>query len=390
MVKCTKCHRHIREYPFKCHHCGRLFCSRHRLPEDHYCKEIIERRRHNQEKWKETIKTTIPNNNGEIIETRKKHYFVRMFKKIKYWISDTSRNHYSYSKRFDYFLGLLIKLIISIVAFIIINTNITKLNEIILGIIKLGSVLLLISLFFIIRYSYFIIKEVFNWHSRQRRWIKYVIVIIILLFVWYAYENRDNFFNPVIKVYNKTNFSLMYPLSFQKLNLTGITKDNKTIQYRDIEALITGPSIDEEWVHNFISLINEHRSKRGYSTLKETSGLNSIAEKRFNKMMENPMITHYGAEQYNVGEVVFYPEGFSEEDYVLDIQKSAPLHWDLLIDSMFSTYGYHIGEGETVGITGYCSTTELPGPNIDVEEFFKQRGCSTTRMKSTWLVIDMS
>lgn len=160
--------------------------------------------------------------------------------------------------------------------------------------------------------------------------------------------------------------------------------------FSDIESFISGPEIDGSWVKNFMQIVNDERSNAGMSTLQESTQLSTIAEVRFNKMMENPFISHYGADEYNVGEVIFYPEGFTEQSYVEDLKVSARLHWDLLMDPMFSIYGYHIEEGPTILIWGSCSTTEITGPNIDVKEFFKERGCETTVGDSTWLVIDLS
>ena len=107
-------------------------------------------------------------------------------------------------------------------------------------------------------------------------------------------------------------------------------------------------------------------------------------------MVENPEISHYGIVTYNVGEEVLYPAGFTPQNYITNVQNTAPLHWQGLVNPMFSYYGYYIGSGPTVGITGSCPTTEIPGPNINVTEFFQQQGCQTEMMTSTWLVIDMN
>jgi hypothetical protein len=101
------------------------------------------------------------------------------------------------------------------------------------------------------------------------------------------------------------------------------------------------------------------------------------------------MISHYGADAYNVGEVVFYPAGSTAQEYADNIQETAQLHWDLLMYPSFSAYGYHIEEGDVVEVYQPCSITEIPGAGIDEEKFFREQGCSTSVRKSTWLVIDM-
>jgi len=52
-MKCWKCYK--REYLFKCGRCGKYFCSKHRLPEDHDCWELKEYKNHNQERWVNAI-----------------------------------------------------------------------------------------------------------------------------------------------------------------------------------------------------------------------------------------------------------------------------------------------------------------------------------------------
>ena len=39
-VICNKCKSKIKDMPFKCKYCGKYYCSKHRLPEDHGCKKL--------------------------------------------------------------------------------------------------------------------------------------------------------------------------------------------------------------------------------------------------------------------------------------------------------------------------------------------------------------
>ncbi|MFH1839634.1 MAG: hypothetical protein ABH849_00620 [Nanoarchaeota archaeon] len=157
----------------------------------------------------------------------------------------------------------------------------------------------------------------------------------------------------------------------------------------EIDSLYTVSNINDNWVHGFMLIVNNKRVELGYMQMQESEQLNEIAKIRFNTMMEEPFISHYGAGAYNVGEVIFYPEGFTEQGYVNDIQVNAPIHWDGLIDPMFSSYGYHLEEGPVMQIWGYCPVTEIVGANVDTKEFFDQHGCETSVGNSMWLVINM-
>lgn len=212
---------------------------------------------------------------------------------------------------------------------------------------------------------------------------KIVIIVIVLLCSYFSAQYYSGLVFEKIGVNNFIN------------NSGKGVSDNSLISdvsdgFSNLTSILEGPKIDGNWVHNFMDIVNLERTKQGLVPLRESSQLNVIARARFEKMMENPNISHYGASLYNVGEVVYYPKGSSEQAYVDDLKKEAILHWNLMMDPTFYSYGYYIGEGPTSVISGYCSTTEIPGPNIDVENFFEEKGCSTSTENSIWLVINMS
>ena len=129
--------------------------------------------------------------------------------------------------------------------------------------------------------------------------------------------------------------------------------------------------------------------------------LSNFAQIRFNTMIKNPEISHYGYDQdyeeyfsryfYVMGgEEVFYPSGYSPDQYVQDLINNAPLHWEELMNSEFYYYGYYIGNGPTIIIIGNCPVTEVTGPNINVSQYFESYGCQIIWENSTWLVIELS
>ena len=125
-------------------------------------------------------------------------------------------------------------------------------------------------------------------------------------------------------------------------------------------------------------------------------------------MAANYEVSHYGYDQdfqdsygviYNTafGEEVFYPSGYSPSAYVSQIQSTAPLHWQLLSNSTYRVYGYYIANGPTYeiygpdgGYGGPCPVTEIPGPNINIQQYFAQYGCSVTEANDTWFVIEIA
>lgn len=402
MTDCEYCGQNTDGIFHKCKFCGGIHCSKHLLPELHNCQGLERYKEKNQEKWEKTLSDTYSSkkditrknptgykkekNVFKRTKNKLEYFFLTIFENLGNWLNHRDYNRYNIKKRINYLTITIFIFITSIIGFSIFYSNAQKLNNINLWILKLGGILILISLFFIIKYGWKLVKEIINLLKRQRNWIKYLIIILAILLLYQTYLHKDTVLNPVFNSYNKTNFSLFAPISLGDLDISD--NSNNSDDFNNVVSYFTGPKIDDAWVHNFISIVNDNRAH----PLQESSELNTIAQSRFNKMMENPFVSHYGAEAYNVGEVIFYPEGYTEQDYADNIKQTAPLHWEGLIDPSVSKYGYYIKEGPTLAITNpnSCPTTEIPGPNINEEDFFRQHGCTTVVEDSTWLVIDMS
>ena len=119
-------------------------------------------------------------------------------------------------------------------------------------------------------------------------------------------------------------------------------------------------------------------------------------------MITNPAISHYGYDedfqkylsQYRYilipGEEVLYPGGDTPSQYVQYMINNAPIHWRGLMDSNYTYYGYYIGYGPDYVIIGSCPVTEIPGPNINIPQYYQSYGCQYMLENVTWLVIELS
>jgi len=224
MVKCNKCKRNIKELPYKCHRCGRLYCGNHRLPEEHNCSglknenmfnRLKSHKHHVSKDYREPKLTSF----GKFKRSLRKGYY-----KILHWLKKREHYRYNYKKRTNYIITTILLFLVSLVGFSIFYSNVQRLNEINLWMIKLGGVLLLTSSFFIIKYGWRIIKELINLLKRQRNWLKYLIIILIIFLLWQAYDNKDTILNPVFEIYDETNFSIFSPLNFDDLSVSNIEK----------------------------------------------------------------------------------------------------------------------------------------------------------------------
>jgi uncharacterized protein YkwD len=231
------------------------------------------------------------------------------------------------------------------------------------------------------RYNNYKYNNVGGSKPRRGRLIKIIARVIIILLI------------ILIVIYNPS-----YIKQILKILQTSISNISTTIQST---IIYTQPTINSTWVFQFFSIVNQYRQSTGAPPLQYCPWLDNFAHIRFETMIQNPEISHYGFDQdYNeffsqyqdflsVSEEVLYPDGYTPKDYVQILQSEAPIHWEGLIDATYTYYGYYIGYGPTYAIIGSCPVTEIVG-SIDVPQYFQSHGCSVELENDTWLVIELS
>jgi hypothetical protein len=168
---------------------------------------------------------------------------------------------------------------------------------------------------------------------------------------------------------------------------------NPQIQTTTSSAAATG--VDAQWIASFFSIVNSQRS----TPLTESGTLDQFAALRFNTIVSHFPITHYGYDQdfqsffsgqsIYASEEYFYPQG-SPSDYAQNIQTTAPVHWQGLLDSTYAHYGYYLGDGPVTEIYQPCSAPlEIIG-SINETQQLQQYGCQFTIVTGTYLVIELS
>jgi len=232
------------------------------------------------------------------------------------------------------------------------------------------------------RYNNYYYNNVSGSKPKRNRIIKIIARIIIILLIILVVLDNPSYIKQILKILQ-----------------TSINNISATIQ-----STITSiqPTINSTWVFQFFSIVNQYRQSTGAPPLQYCPWLDNFAHIRFETMIQNPAISHYGFDQdYNeylsqyqdflsVGEEVLYPNGYTPKDYVQYMQSNAPIHWEGLLNSNYMYYGYYIGYGPTYAIIGSCSVTEIPGPNINVPQYLQSHGCSVDIENDTWLVIELS
>lgn len=224
-MKCDYCGMEIDGLPFNCRRCSLCFCHTHRFPENHNC-SANNRSKHRhffytRKKGYYEVEDKYKNEYVGIKKGENKTYtnnfdalkgFVKFkYYKVKYWFNE--REHRAYPNWNAFAFNILWIVILSL-SLSTIYHNIEKLNEIILWFLPLGGTLLLINVYFLLKYIYIITKRVRYWYWGARNGIKYLLCFLILILVWLSYQDRDSLFDGVIETYNKTNFSSILPIEF--------------------------------------------------------------------------------------------------------------------------------------------------------------------------------
>lgn len=312
MAYCDECNTRIDGLPFQCRRCGGIFCSKHRLPEDHHCPGLKQgnvfmnlaprHKRHKKNKRHHAKSHHEPQQHHvqhqQSFMGKCKSAIKRKYYRIKNWLR--SRRHRSYRNWNAFFMNLLWVVILSVV-FMILYSNVQKLNEIVLWFIPLGGLLLLVCAFFWLKYFWRLLKKIYYWYNGERNWVKYVIIIFILILVWQGYQNQDTLFDGAIEAYDKINFSSILPLGisddipedsvFSKKGVDAIKEDIS----QNVDEFVNPEPISDKTMaveKAILKYTNVERKSDGKSTLSWDSNLASVARDHSLDMVENDFFSH--------------------------------------------------------------------------------------------------
>jgi len=140
-----------------------------------------------------------------------KHYAKRKWNDFTDWFTEKEHPHSRLNK--NVFFHDLLKIIGLILVFLIVYSNVDKLNQIVLIFIKIGSLLELVLLFFILRKAWHLIKNLKYAFRGLNHGTKAVIAIIIVLLLLFAFMNQERVVNSITETYEDVNLSKLNPLS---------------------------------------------------------------------------------------------------------------------------------------------------------------------------------
>ena len=319
MANCDYCGKSVDGYPHKCKFCGQVHCSSHLLPEAHSCVGLEEHKKRKIERWRDTSTFSSiqkheesAKEDGAVINTHSKKrgkkrsfgnkvngYFLTKYEDLIYWLRKREHHKYAYERRANYLITTILLFVASLVGFSIFYSNAQKLNGIDIWIIKLGGVLIIASLFFAIKYGWRLGKELINILKRQRNWLKYLIIILVIFLLWQSYVNKDTVLNPVFDVYNQTNFSLFAPVSLGNFSLDSLgspsydsSNEEDNSFFSDVGKVFKSePERKDECIQSF-STLNEVRKQEGKKSISWDERAYNLAVARSKDMYERNYFDH--------------------------------------------------------------------------------------------------
>lgn len=139
-----------------------------------------------------------------------KHFVKKKWDNFTDWFTDKEHPHSRLNK--NVFFHDALKLIGLILVFLIIYSNLDKINQIVLIFIKLGSLLQLVLLFFILRKAWHLTINIKYAFRGLNHGTKAIIAIVIVLLLFMAFLNQDKVVNSITQTYEEANFSKINPI----------------------------------------------------------------------------------------------------------------------------------------------------------------------------------
>ena len=251
-MRCWRCRR--RGYLFRCRHCNKYFCDRHRLPEDHHCRQF--RRGNIFKNLKNVEISRIEEKEKPIV--RKTNIFQEKLFYIKSWLKGRSHQKYNYSRIFTHLLKNFIVFIILAFLLMLLWSNKQYLNTLLIWFIPVGWLAIIITAFFTLKFLWETTIEIPNWYKRQQKWLKILLVCLIIFLLWRGYIQRD---------------SLMEKLNASPKIHEFIIQFNETINPQKNE---TSPSLLEEVFYG-----NPERHEECMQAFNELDGIRQSYEKPY-------------------------------------------------------------------------------------------------------------
>ena len=149
-----------------------------------------------------------------------------IYNNFRKWFLEKEHPHSKLNK--TVFIHDILKFTGFILVFLIIYNNVEKLNQINFAFIKIGSVTLLVILFFILRKAWHLCINLKYWFKGFNHGTKMLIGIGLIFLLFIFFFNQEKAVSSIAEKYNSVSFSNFNPVKFGNFSLS-LLNSNKTI-----------------------------------------------------------------------------------------------------------------------------------------------------------------
>ena len=264
---------------------------------------------------------------NELLE-KVKHFFQRKWNNFAYWFTEKEHPRSRLNKHV--FFYDLLKLTGLILGFLIVNSNVYKLNQIVLIFIKIGSLLQLVLLFFILRKAWHLTINLKYAFRGLNHGIKAIIAISTILLLFFAFKNQDKVVNSVVESYEKIDVQKFNPLkmpsnfSLGSSSLDSISSSSG-FSYTSIKDLNQNPST---YVEQNIGIKGKLNSRLGGYSIEDNEGYWVWIE---DNCIEGQRDYNYNSQTYSAKGIWHSPKkdeygfGFLDMEYKYRLSCTSPL-----------------------------------------------------------------
>jgi len=150
-----------------------------------------------------------------------KRFLKKRFRRFSYWFTD--KEHPRSKLNNNVFFYDRLKILGLLLVYLILHANVDKLNNLAIPFIKIGGLILLVMLFFIVRKAWHLILNLKYAIRGLNNGFKAILVILIILLLFFAFINQEIVVDNISTKLNETNFSKLNPI---QLNSTFIDFKN--------------------------------------------------------------------------------------------------------------------------------------------------------------------
>ncbi len=259
----------------------------------------------------------------------------------------------------------------------IIYVNLSPLNEYQFIFIKFGSALILVVLFFAMKYAYRIVRNIYYGFHGLPNGVKMLIWLLIAFLVWKAYSDQSAYVNPLLDKIEHLNISIFNPLFLPEIEEDTQIRTPKTTDsnkwFDELKDSFNSETSETEAIEA-MEYVNKKRSENGKRVIAFDKRVFNLALARAKDMEEYSYLDHTNPQTGECPDSMKGKYGIMHHEFVAENvygASGAAVSPKEAVDSWMTSRGHRYNllyDDHTAGAVacygGYCSFLGLNQDNF--------------------------